>query len=61
VAAAVTVGVTAAVVGSMVETLPPSCSTVVIGGVTYEQCGSTWYQPTYVGTEIQYVVVTAPR
>lgn len=61
VAAAVTVGVTAAVVGSMVATLPPSCATVVIDGVAYEQCGSTWYQPTYVGTEVQYVVVTAPR
>jgi hypothetical protein len=60
VAAAVTVGVTAAVVGSMVATLPPSCSTVVTGGVTYEQCGETWYQPQYIGTEVQYMVVTPP-
>jgi hypothetical protein len=61
VAAAVTVGVTAAVVGSMVATLPPACSTVVVGGVAYEQCGGTWYQPQYVGAQVQYVVVTAPR
>ncbi|WP_199272306.1 DUF6515 family protein [Paraburkholderia acidisoli] len=54
-------GVTAAVVGSMVATLPPACSAVMIGGVTYEQCGATWYQPIYVGTAVQYVVVTAPR
>jgi hypothetical protein len=61
VAAAVTVGVTAAVVGSMVATLPPACATVIVGGVTYEQCGGTWYQPQYVGAQVQYVVVTAPR
>lgn len=60
VAAAVTVGVTAAVVGSMVATLPPSCSAVVIGGTAYEQCGATWYQPQYIGTQVQYVVVPAP-
>ncbi|WP_322043468.1 DUF6515 family protein [Paraburkholderia sp. J67] len=61
VAAAVTVGVTAAVVGSMIATLPPSCTSIVIDGATYEQCGSTWYQPQYVGTQVQYVVVKAPR
>jgi len=60
VAAAVTVGMTAAVVGSMVATLPPSCSAVAIGGATYEQCGATWYQPQYIGTQVQYVVVPAP-
>jgi hypothetical protein len=57
----VTVGVTAAVVGSMVAALPPSCSTIVIGGATYEQCGPTWYQPQYVGAQVQYVVVAPPR
>ena len=30
-------------------------------GVTYQNCGGTWYQPQYVGTSVQYVVVTAPR
>ena len=24
----------------------------------YQQCGSTWYQPQYVGTSVQYVVVS---
>ncbi|WP_028225111.1 DUF6515 family protein [Paraburkholderia ferrariae] len=61
VAAAVMVGVTAAVVGSIVATLPPSCGTVVVGGVAYEQCGATWYQPQYVGTQVQYVVVAPPQ
>jgi hypothetical protein len=53
--------VTAAVIGSIVNTIPPSCSAVVVNGVTYQQCGSTWYQPQFVGTSASYVVVAAPR
>lgn len=52
--------ITAAVVGSIVYSLPPSCSMVRVGAVTYQQCGSTWYQPQYVGSNVQYVVVTSP-
>jgi hypothetical protein len=58
VAAAATV--TAAVVGSIVHSLPPSCSAMVVNGMTYQQCGGTWYQPQYVGTQVSYVVVNAP-
>ena len=54
------IGATAAVIGSIVYSLPPSCSMVQIGGVTYQQCGSSWYQPRYVGTSVQYVVVDSP-
>ncbi len=61
VAAAAAVTATAMVIGSMVRTLPPSCSTVVVNGVSYSQCGSTWYLPQYSGTTVQYVVVNAPR
>lgn len=53
--------VTAAVIGSMVNTLPPSCSVVMINGLTYQQCGSTWYQPQFVGSSPSYIVVVAPR
>ncbi|HTS05626.1 MAG TPA: DUF6515 family protein [Candidatus Eisenbacteria bacterium] len=53
--------VTAAVIGSMVNTLPPSCTVVMINGLTYQQCGNTWYQPQFVGTSTTYVVVAAPR
>jgi hypothetical protein len=52
---------TAAVVGSIARSLPPSCSAVVVNGVTYQNCGSSWYQPQYAGTSVQYVVVNAPR
>jgi len=55
------VAVTAAVVGAIVYSLPPSCSSVTVGNVIYQQCGSTWYQPQYAGTTVQYIVVEAPR
>lgn len=61
VAAATAVAVTAAVIGSMVHTLPPACTVVNVNGVTYQQCGSTWYQPQFSGTSTTYVVVAAPR
>lgn len=61
VGAVAAVAVTAAVVGSIVNTLPPSCTVVMVNGFAYQQCGSVWYQPQFVGTTTSYVVVTAPR
>ncbi len=62
VAAVATVAVTAAVIGSMTPSLPPSgCVPVMVGNVMYQQCGPTWYQPQYVGTSVQYVVVAPLR
>lgn len=63
-AAAVTTAVvaTTAIIGSMVRTLPPSCSPpVMINGFAYQNCGNTWYQPQYAGTQVTYVVVNPPR
>jgi hypothetical protein len=34
---------------------------MVSGGVTYQQCGSTWYQPQYAGTSVTYVVTSPPQ
>ena len=56
-----TVAVTSAVVGSIVHSVPPSCVPVVINGITYQQCGTTWYQPQYAGSTVQYVVIAPPR
>ena len=53
--------VTAAVIGSVVNTLPPSCTMVMMNGFAYQQCGSTWYQPQIAGSSTTYVVVNAPR
>jgi hypothetical protein len=51
-----TVAVTSAVVGSMVRTVPTGCVPVNYGGMVYQQCGSTWYQP----QSGQYVVINPP-
>jgi hypothetical protein len=56
-----TAAVTAAVVGSVVHTLPPSCRAVRVGNIAYQQCGSTWYRPSYAGTTVNYTVVNPPR
>jgi hypothetical protein len=53
--------VTSAVIGSIVYSLPPACSAVYVNGITYQQCGSTWYQPQFSGGNTTYVVVNAPR
>jgi len=55
------VAATAVAVGTVVHSIPPSCSAVVVGNVTYQQCGSTWYQPRYAGSQVTYVVVNPPR
>lgn len=52
---------TAAVIGSMVYSLPPACSAVVVNGIAYQQCGSSWYQPQFAGTTTTYIVVVAPH
>jgi hypothetical protein len=50
------VAVTSAVVGSMVQSVPPSCVPVNYGGMVYQQCGGTWYAP----QGPQYIVVNPP-
>ena len=61
VAAAATIGAiavtTAAVVGSYYHALPAGCTTVVMNGATYSQCGTVYYQQTWQGSDPVYVVV----
>ncbi|MFV0681279.1 hypothetical protein [Ottowia sp.] len=61
-AAAVTAGVavTSAVIGSIVNSVPPSCVPVNYNGFTYQRCGNTWYQPQYNGPNVQYIVINPP-
>jgi hypothetical protein len=42
--------------GTMIYTLPPACTTTVVNGVTYEQCGDTYYEPSFYGTDVTYTV-----
>ena len=60
VATAVAVTATAIVVGSIVNSLPSNCTTVVTNNISYRQCGSTWYEPRYSGGSTTYVVVNSP-
>ncbi len=61
-AAGVAAGVaTSIALGTRVAVLPYDCSTIVVGGIAYNQCGSTWYQPYYMGTTVEYVVVDSPQ
>lgn len=53
--------VTAAVIGSIVNTLPAGCTSVIVNGFAYQQCGSTWYQPQISGSSTTYIVVNPPR
>jgi uncharacterized protein YjbI with pentapeptide repeats len=49
---------TAAVVGSYYRALPPSgCTMVNKNGAVYQYCGSVYYQQTYSGNDVVYVVV----
>ena len=51
---------TAIVVGAIVSTLPPNCTTVIANSLTYQNCGGTYYQSQYSGGSVQYVVVNHP-
>jgi len=55
--------VTGLVVGSIVTaaSMPPSCSSVIVNGISYRQCGNTWYEPQYSGSQVNYIVVNSPR
>lgn len=52
---------TAVAVGTVVHSIPPSCTSVMVGNVAYQQCGSTWYQPHYAGSSVTYVVINPPK
>lgn len=61
VAAGVVIGAmavtTAAALGSYYYALPPGCTVVVRSGVSYHYCGSVYYQQTWSGNDVVYVVV----
>lgn len=35
-------------------------TTVIVGNVSYSQCGTHWYRRTYTGGSVTYIVVTTP-
>jgi cysteinyl-tRNA synthetase len=42
------------------HSLSCTTTTVIVSGVTYYQCGPTWYQRAYAGGSTTYVVINAP-
>ncbi|MEA3292034.1 MAG: DUF6515 family protein [Pseudomonadota bacterium] len=61
VATGAAVAATALAVGTVVHSLPPSCSKVVIDNRVYQDCGETYYAPRYDGPDVVYVVTEPPR
>lgn len=53
-------GVAGLAIGAMVASIPPSCTTIIRGGIEYRQCGDTYYQQSFKGPDVVYVVVPAP-
>lgn len=53
---------TGLVVGTIIASsaMSPSCGTMVVNGISYRQCGNTWYQPHYAGSQVNYIVVNRP-
>lgn len=33
----------------------------MVSGLSYYQCGSTWYQPATQGSQVTYIVVNPPK
>ena len=44
--------------GTVVTTLPSGCTTAIINGISYHQCGGVYYRPQYSGGSVVYVVTT---
>jgi hypothetical protein len=53
-------GVAGLAIGAMVASIPPSCTTVIRNGIEYRKCGDTYYQQSFNGPDVVYVVVPGP-
>ena len=49
-----------AAAATVIYSLPAGCIEQVVNGVVYQQCGGTWYRPSYAGSQVVYEVVPAP-
>ncbi len=53
---------TGLVIGSVIASasMPTTCTTTYVNGVSYRRCGSSYYQPFYEGDTMVYKVVSSP-
>ena len=49
-------------IGSVIaaSTIPKTCTTVVVNGISYRRCDNSYYQPFYEGDTLVYKVVSSP-
>jgi hypothetical protein len=52
--------VSAVPIGTVVQTLPAGCTSVVVSGVSYSDCGGVFYKAAFQGNNLVYVVVEKP-
>lgn len=47
-------------IGTVVQTLPGSCTAVTVSGASYSDCGGVFYKAAFQGNNLVYVVVEKP-
>ena len=49
-------------IGSIITsaTMPPSCTTIRVNGISYRRCNNSYYRPFYDGDTLVYEVVPSP-
>jgi len=47
-------------VGTVMQALPPGCTSVTVNGKNYNDCGGSFYQAAFQGNNLVYVVVQKP-
>jgi hypothetical protein len=47
-------------IGTVVQALPSRCTTVVVSGMSYSDCGGIFYKAAFQGNSLVYVVVPKP-
>jgi hypothetical protein len=47
-------------IGTVVQALPGGCTSIVVGGVNYSDCGGAFYKAAFQGNNVVYVVVEKP-
>jgi len=52
--------VSAVPIGTVVQALPAGCTSVVVNGVSYSDCGGVFYKAAFQGNNLVYVVVQKP-
>jgi hypothetical protein len=47
-------------IGTVVQALPAGCTSMVVNGVSYSNCGGSFYKAAFQGNNLVYVVVPKP-